>query len=144
MVIANSKIENVLEKIINFENIGTFFAPQTSKQVKSLKRWIAFGIQTKGSIIIDAGAEEAVGCKGKSILPVGVTKVEGKFSKGDTLKVFSKNGELVAKGISNFSDEEINKIKGLNEKKIKSKYGSDMCSEIIHRDSLVVFREIDN
>jgi glutamate 5-kinase len=144
MVIANSKIENVLEKIINFESIGTFFAPQTSKKVKSLKRWIAFGIQTKGSITIDTGAEEAVGSKGKSLLPVGVTKVEGKFSKGDTLKVFSKNGELVAKGISNFSDEEINKIKGLNEKKIKSKYGLVMCSEIIHRDSLVVFREADN
>lgn len=144
MVIANSKIENVLEKIINFENIGTFFAPHTSKRVKSLKRWIAFGIQTKGSIIIDAGAEEAVGSKGKSILPVGVTKVEGEFNRGDTLKVFSKNGELIAKGISNFSNEEINKIKGLNEKQIENKYGSIMCNEIIHRDSLVVFREADN
>ena len=121
MVIANSKTEGVLKKIVNFEQAGTFFAPQTPKKVKSLKRWIAFGMKAKGSIIIDSGAEEAVESKGKSILPVGVVKVEGKFNKGDTLKVFSQDGELIAKGISNFSDEEINKIKGMNEKQILKK-----------------------
>ena len=144
MVIANSKTEGVLKKIINFEQIGTFFAPQTLRKVKSLKRWIAFGVKTKGSIVIDSGAEEAVKSKGKSILPVGILKVEGKFSKGDTLKVFSQGGELIGKGISNFSDEEINKIKGMNEKQILKKFGSLVCAEVIHRDSLVVFKEIDN
>jgi glutamate 5-kinase len=144
MVIANSKTDGVLKKVINFEQAGTFFAPQTSRKVKSLKRWIAFGVKTKGSIVIDSGAEEAVESKGKSILPVGIVKVEGKFSKGDTLKVFSQGSELIAKGISNFSDEEINKIKGMNEKQILKKFGSLICNEVIHRDSLVVFKEVDN
>jgi glutamate 5-kinase len=144
MVIANSKTDGVLKKVINFDQTGTFFAPQTLRKVKSLKRWIAFGVKTKGSIVIDSGAEEAVESKGKSILPVGIVKVEGKFSKGDTLKVFSQGSELIAKGISNFSDEEINKIKGMNEKQILEKFGSLICNEVIHRDSLVVFKEVDN
>lgn len=103
-----------------------------------------FWSKDKGSIVIDSGAEEAVKSKGKSILPVGIVKVEGKFSKGDTLKVFSQGGELIAKGISNFSDEEINKIKGMNEKQILKKFGSLICDEVIHRNSLVVFKEVDN
>jgi glutamate 5-kinase len=144
MIIANSKTEDILKKVINFEQIGTFFAPQTLRKVKSLKRWIAFGVKTKGSIVIDSGAEEAIESKGKSILPVGIVKVEGKFSKGDTLKVFSQGSELIAKGISNFSDEEINKIKGMNEKQILKKFGSLICEEVIHRNSLVVFKEVDN
>lgn len=141
MVIANSKTPDVLEKIINFEKIGTFFAPQTSHKVKSVKRWIAFGIRTKGKIIIDRGAEDAVVNKGKSILPVGIIKVEGEFGKGDTLKVFSAEDRLIAKGISNFSFDEINRLMGKNEKQIMAEFGSGLCGEVIHRDSLVVFKE---
>ncbi len=143
LVIANSKTPDVLEKIVSFEKIGTFFAPQTSHKVKSIKRWIAFGTGTKGKIIIDRGAEDAVVNKGTSILPVGIIKVEGKFSKGDTLKVFSVDDKLIAKGISNFSDDEINKLMSKNEKQIIAEFGLTLCGEVIHRDSLVVFNEKD-
>lgn len=143
MVIANSGTEGVLDKIVKFENVGTFFAPQTKRKVRSLKRWIAFGIQEKGSIYLDSGAQEAVGLKGKSILPVGVIKVEGTFSRGDTLKVFSHDGKLIAKGITNFSDEEIKKVMLKNKNQILKEYGMDMCSEVIHRDGMVVFDEND-
>lgn len=141
MVIANSKTPDVLEKIVSFEKIGTFFAPQTSRKVKSVKRWIAFGTGTKGKIVIDKGAEDAVTNKGKSILPVGIIKVEGKFSKGDTLKVFSVDDKLIAKGISNFSDDEISRLMGKNEQQILPEFGSILCGEVIHRDNLVVFNE---
>lgn len=140
MVIANSREDRVLEKIMKGQKIGTFFAPQRTKRIKSVKKWIAFGKRSMGSIVIDRGAEQAIVKKGKSILPVGVVKVSGKFSKGDTLKVFSMDNELIAKGISNFSREEIDKIKGKNEKQIAEEFGSLMCGEIIHRDSLVVFK----
>ena len=139
MIIANSRQSNVLKKIINGENIGTFFVPQTLKKVKSVKKWIAFGVRTRGSIVIDRGAEEAIVSRGKSILPVGVLEVSGKFNKGDTLKVFSVDGKLVAKGISSFSNEDIFKIKGKNEKQILAEFDSSMCREIIHRNSLIVF-----
>ncbi|MBE3090681.1 MAG: glutamate 5-kinase, partial [Actinobacteria bacterium] len=140
-IIANSKRKNILNKIIAGEDVGTFFAPQTVKKVKSIKKWIAFGMKTKGGIVIDRGAEEAVLNKGKSILAVGVVKVDGKFNKGDTLKVFSLDSKLIAKGISNFSSEDIEKIKGKNRDKILSEFDTSMCREVIHRDCLVVFKE---
>lgn len=140
-IIANSRKKNILNEIIAGNDIGTFFAPQTSKKVKSIKKWIAFGKKTRGAIVIDRGAEEAVLDKGKSILAVGVVKVDGKFNKGDTLQVFSLDGKLIARGISNFSSEDVQKIKGKNKKKILSEFDDSMCVGVIHRDCLVVFNE---
>jgi glutamate 5-kinase len=141
VIIANSERKNILNKVIAGDDIGTFFAPQTVKKVKSVKKWIAFGKKTKGGIVIDKGAEEAVLNQGKSILAVGVVEVSGKFNKGDTLKVFSMDSKLIAKGISNFSSEDIERIKGKNKKKILSEFDASMCGEVIHRDCLVVFDE---
>ena len=140
-IIANSRKKNILNEIIAGNDIGTFFAPQTSKKVKSIKKWIAFGKKTRGAIVIDKGAEEAVLDKGKSILAVGVVRVDGKFDKGDTLQVFSLEGKLIARGISNFSSQDVEKIKGKNKKKILSEFDDSMCVEVIHRDCLVVFNE---
>ncbi|HEY4695456.1 MAG TPA: glutamate 5-kinase [Candidatus Hydromicrobium sp.] len=140
-IIANSGRKNILNEIIAGDDVGTFFAPQTLKKVKSIKKWIAFGKKTKGVIVIDRGAEEAVLDKGKSILAVGVVKVDGRFNKGDTLQVFSLDSKLIAKGISNFSSEDIEKIKGKNKRKILSEFDASMCGEVIHRDCLVVFNE---
>jgi glutamate 5-kinase len=140
-IIANSRRKNVLDEILEGKSVGTFFAPQAIKKVKSVKKWIAFGMKAKGAIIIDKGAEEAVLNKGKSILPVGVLKIRGKFNKGDTLKVFSMDNKLIAKGISNFSSDDILKIKGKNQEKILSEFNDVMCSEVIHRDCLVVFKD---
>ncbi|HEX7561560.1 MAG TPA: glutamate 5-kinase [Candidatus Humimicrobiaceae bacterium] len=143
MVIADSKTADILKKIVSLEQDGTFFAPQTQKKVKSIKRWIAFGVQSKGNIYIDRGAEEAVESRGKSILAVGVTKVEGSFNKGDTVRVYSLDNRLIAKGISNFSDEILEKIRGKNDKQILKEHGREYSCEVIHRDSLVVFNEND-
>jgi glutamate 5-kinase len=139
MVIASSRRENVLVDIIDGKDIGTFFKPETSKKVKSIKKWIAFGVRARGSITVDRGAQEAIIKRGKSILPVGVTGLKGRFNRGDTLNVLSDNNILIAKGISNFSSEEIKKIMGKNENKILPDFGEDMCREVIHRDCLVVF-----
>jgi len=139
MVIANSRRKSVLSDIINGKDVGTFFKPRTGAKVKSIKKWIAFGVRTRGSITIDRGAQEAVIKKGKSILPVGITGVQGRFNRGDTLKVLSPDEVMIAKGISSFSSEEIKKIMGKNEKSILPQYGEDMCREVIHRDCLVVF-----
>ncbi len=141
MIIANSREDGVIKKIFSAKNIGTFFYPGKQKKVKSLKKWIAFGIKPKGNIVIDRGAEEAVVSKGKSILPVGVIKVNGRFSRGDTLKVFSVDGKLIAKGISSLSGGEAKKVMGKNREAILSEHGPGLCSEMIHRDCLAVFKE---
>jgi glutamate 5-kinase len=139
MIIANSKEPDILNRIVNFEPVGTFFAPQQGKKVRSVKRWIAFGVQSRGSIYIDDGAADAINTGGKSILPVGVIDLKGNFKKGDTLDVFSPGGILIAKGISSLSSVELSKVKGKSNKDLSMGSGSVVCSEVIHRDSLVVF-----
>ncbi len=140
MVIANSRKHQVLEEILAGKDVGTFFIPHQDRKFKSVKRWIAFGMRTKGSVVIDQGAQDAIVSKGKSLLPVGVVEVKGKFNKGDTLKVYSMKGDLIAKGISNFSDKELQRIKRKNARQISEVAGPAYCGEVIHRDCLVVFK----
>ncbi len=141
VVIANASQENVIERILNFEPVGTFFAPQAENKIKGIKKWIAFGGKTRGSIIIDNGAAEAILKKGKSILPVGIISIEGNFVKGDTLRVCNINGKVLAKGICNYSSDDLLKVLGKNDSQIKSIFLNSFCSEVIHRDNLVVFND---
>ena len=139
MVIANSRQPRIIQRILEGENLGTFFIPEETKRITGMKRWIAFGMVTKGSIKIDKGAEEAIVKKGKSLLPVGVITVDGCFKKGDNIMVVSADTRIIAKGISNLASENISMIKGKHEKEISDMFGSDLCCEVIHRDNLVVF-----
>ena len=139
MVIANSRQPRIIQRILEGENLGTFFIPEETKRITGMKRWIAFGMVTKGSIKIDKGAEEAIVKKGKSLLSVGVITVDGCFKKGDNIMVVSADTRIIAKGISNLASENISMIKGKHEKEILDMFGSDLCCEVIHRDNLVVF-----
>ncbi len=139
MVIARSTDQNILSKIIQGNDEGTFFAPTGKKKLASMKKWIAFGTRTKGEIVLDKGAEEAIVAKGKSILAIGVIEVRGAFLKGDTIKVFTADDRVIAKGITHFSSEQIHAIKGKSQKEIAGMLGEENCTEIIHRDLLVVF-----
>lgn len=139
MVIANSRKSDVLQEILQGKDIGTFFIPEENKRITSIKRWIAYGMVTKGSLKIDKGAEEAILKKGRSLLSVGVTEVNGHFTKGDNIMVISVDNRIIAKGISNFVSEDINRIKGRKEKEILEEFGTELHCEIIHRDNLVIF-----
>ncbi len=140
MVIANSRDKNVLKSILDGGDTGTFFMPEKEKKVKSLKRWIAFGMRSKGSVVVDKGAEKAIVENGKSLLPVGILKVNGSFNKDDTLNIYSIDNKLIAKGISNCSSKELLKVKGKNKKRIDDEIGKTDFCEIIHRDSMAVFK----
>ncbi len=140
MVIANSRKKEVIGKILDGMDMGTFFVPEKEKKVKSVKRWIAFGMRAKGSVVIDKGAEKAIVKNGKSLLPVGVLKASGNFNRGDTLKVYSMDNQLIAKGISNFSKKELARIKGKKERQIIAELGESASCEVIHRDCMAVFK----
>jgi glutamate 5-kinase len=139
MAIANSREVNVIQRILSGEEIGTFFIPEEARRIKSIKRWIAYGMLTKGSIKIDEGAEEAIVNNGKSLLPVGVTEVDGYFIKGDNIMVVSADNRVIAKGISNLASDKIKMIQGKHEKEILEEFGPELCCVVIHRDNLVVF-----
>jgi len=137
MIIANSNVPNVIEKIMNGETVGTFFCPR-SKNLQSRKRWLAFNQSNKGAIVIDDGAVTALIKKNKSLLPSGIIKVEGVFADKDLVQIKSKNLEVIGRGICNYSSEQVEKIKGLQTKEIEKILGACPYDSVVHRDNLVL------
>ncbi|MFQ5963124.1 MAG: glutamate 5-kinase [Candidatus Scalinduaceae bacterium] len=136
VIIANGRQSDVLLKIMDFDNVGTLFIPH-KKKVTSRKRWIGFSVRSNGIIYIDDGALVALQKKGKSLLPSGVVRVDGNFIKGDVVSVVNVNrNKEIAKGLVNYSVEEVQKIKGLRTSLIRKTLGSKPYDEIIHRDNL--------
>ena len=134
MAIANGNYNNPIKKIINDQEC-TWFLPKISK-LDARKQWIIGSISPKGQIIIDNGAIKAIN-NGKSLLPAGVKKINGKFEKGDHVLVMDEDNIEHARGLASFSSNEIEKIKGFHSSKIKNILGYASREEIIHKDDLV-------
>jgi len=137
MIIANSNVPSIIEKIMNGETVGTFFCPR-SKNLQSRKRWLAFNQSNKGAIVIDDGAVTALIKKNKSLLPSGIIKVEGVFADKDLVQIKSKNLVVIGRGICNYSSEQVEKIKGLQTKEIEKILGACPYDSVVHRDNLVL------
>ncbi|MDX9702790.1 MAG: glutamate 5-kinase [Candidatus Auribacterota bacterium] len=137
MVIANGRKENILEKILSGEEIGTLFVP-TKARMDSRKRWIAFFHQSKGKIIIDHGAQNALILNGKSLLPSGIKDVKGSFDMGDIVLIYNEDGEEIGKGLVNYSHTDVKKIAGHHTKEIDLLLGDRSYDEVIHRNNLVI------
>jgi len=134
MAIANGNNKNPIKKIIKNKKC-TWFLPIVSK-LHARKQWIIGSIAPKGEVIIDQGAIKAIN-NGKSLLPAGVKKINGRFEKGDHILVKDQNDNECARGLSSFSSMEIEKIKGSHSSKIKNILGYSSRDEIIHKDDLV-------
>ena len=134
MAIANGLSIRPIKKIFE-KNICTWILPKISK-LDARKRWIISSISPKGEIVIDDGAINALK-KGKSLLAAGIKKVNGKFSKGDHIKIIDKNMNEYARGLSSFTSDEISKIKGQHSNKINELLGYVTKSEVIHKDDMV-------
>jgi len=137
VVIASGLRNRVLQEIVEGGNIGTLFIPPDRK-ISNRKLWLAFSHTPRGTVFIDDGAATALSKKGTSLLPVGIEKVDGDFSRGDLIKVVDRKGQEVARGLVNFSKEEVEKIKGLKSSKIETVLGSKPYEEVIHRDNMVI------
>ena len=138
VIIANGRMDNVLKKIVQCENVGTLFLPKEEK-LTSRKRWIGYTIKPKGKIYVDDGAMHALAEKGKSLLASGIVAAEGAFSKGDIVSVCKREDRTVfARGLTNYSSEEIEKIKGCSTSHIAKVLGYKLYDEVIHRDNMVI------
>jgi len=141
VVIASGKLNNVILKIIEGQNIGTTIN-SSGKKLESKKRWLSTGIyESKGILIIDDGATKAILEKGASLLPAGILSIEGVFSRGDIISIKSNSGTTFAWGISNYASNDIKLIKGKGSKNITELVNKKYEPEIIHRDNLVISRE---
>jgi len=128
---------NILEQLFSGEMIGTFFLPN-KERMKSRKHWIAYVLRTKGSLVIDKGAERAMTKHGKSLLPVGILEVSGSFGVGDSVKILNEQNRELAVGLINYSSVNANKIKGLSSEEIEQCLGFKDSDEIVHRDNCVL------
>lgn len=129
-------IENVVPRLLDGEDVGTLFTAK--KQLSRKKCWIAFAFKAKGRLSVDNGAETALLSRGKSLLPSGVTRVEGDFSRGECVDVTDGTDRLIARGIVNYSSSDIGKIKGSKSVEIERKLGYKYTEEVIHRDNMVL------
>jgi len=134
MAIANGLMDRPIQQIIKKNNC-TWFLPKISK-LDARKKWIIGSISPKGQLIIDDGARNALK-KGKSLLAAGIKEVVGKFNKGDHIKIIDKNNKEFARGLSSFSSDEINKIKGKHSSNIQDLLGYIAKSEVVHKDDMV-------
>ncbi|HBG16767.1 MAG TPA: glutamate 5-kinase [Firmicutes bacterium] len=136
MVLASGEDPDALMKILEGETIGTVFLPNHEALVQR-ERWIAFAGQPQGEVIIDQGAVTALLQDKKSLLPSGVTGVQGEFGIGDLIRVLDQSEKEIARGLSNFSSEEIEKIMGANTAHLPKVLGYKTYEEVIHRNNIV-------
>ncbi len=139
-VILNGKKKGVLLDYFSNGEVGTVFV---SKQPKlgARKRWIAYSLKVAGTIKVDKGAKEVLVRKNRSLLPSGVIGINGKFGAGDAVGVTDEHDNEFARGITNYSSSELNKIMGANTKDIEKILGYKYKDEIIHRDDLVILEK---
>ncbi|MCX8117400.1 MAG: glutamate 5-kinase [Desulfobacterota bacterium] len=136
-VIACGTKKEVLRQILKGKEIGTFILPKP-KTLSSRKHWIAFNLKPKGDLLVDEGAKRAIVQKGKSLLPSGVLEVRGVFDRGDSVSCIGPRGKEFARGLVNYSVQELDRIKGHKTSEIEKILGYKYSDEVIHRDDLVV------
>ncbi len=119
----------------------TLFAPAETR-AQARKRWIMGHLDLLGAIHIDAGAARAL-LDGKSLLPIGVTRVTGEFDRGDAVAIFDPDGREIARGLAGLGRDEADLVKGKNSRTVTDLLGVGTRSEMVHRDNMVVLMGLE-
>ena len=138
-VIAGGRNQHILHQIVAGETVGTLLSAG-QKPLAARKQWLAGQLQVKGKLILDAGAVKVLTSQGRSLLAVGVSGVEGKFTRGELVSCVDSDGVEVARGLVNYNSDEANRIKGQSTEAISAILGYREDDELIHRDNLVISR----
>ena len=136
-VITHGKNPQNIIKILAGESLGTQFEPQLRPE-SARKRWIAYGLLPLGTLYLDNGAIKALCKGGKSLLPAGITQVEGEFLASDAVRICDRDGKEMGRGLVNYSSGEIAQIKGHHSDEIAAILGYIDAETVIHRDNLVI------
>ena len=136
-VIADGRRSGVLERALAGDDVGTLVHPSV-RILSARKHWIAFSLRPRGAIRVDAGAVRALRERGRSLLPIGIVGVEGRFGVGDLVRCLSESSEEIARGLCAYSSEELEGIKGHRTSRISEILGYSNGDAVIHRDDLVV------
>ena len=137
-VITSGLIPGSISRVFDSkEDVGTIVLPDNNR-LTNRKHWIAFNLKPAGEIVVDSGAHEALVRKKTSLLPSGVREVRGSFGVGECVRCLDLDGREFARGLINYSAQELNQIKGLHTSRIEQVLGYKPFDEIIHRDDLVM------
>jgi len=143
MIIAPGRQWGIISRIFNGNQDGTYFIPG-KKRLNSRKCWIAYSLKPQGEIHLDSGASRAILNRGKSILPIGITSVNGVFNKGASVEIKSDTNQVLGKGLVNYSSTDIACIMGHRSDTICTVLQvSRPYAEVIHRDNLAITYEQD-
>jgi glutamate 5-kinase len=135
--IINGRTPHNLLYLFDGHELGTYFLPARDPMA-ARKHWIAFTKKPKGKLILDDGAHKAVAERGKSLLPSGINKLEGSFERGDAVRLCDADGNEFAKGVTNYTSAELNRIMGKKTREIVAILGYQYGDEVVHRNNLVI------
>ena len=136
-MIAWGREPDVLLRLTQGEAIGTLLVAQTAKQ-QARKQWMADHLQLRGAVTVDAGAAAKLRGEGKSLLPIGMTGIEGDFSRGDVIAVRDPAGVELARGLANYSSAEARLLCRKPSSEFEKLLGYTAEPEMVHRDNLVL------
>lgn len=138
-VIAWGREPDALVRLSQGEAIGTLLVAQTQK-TQARKQWIADHLQLRGSVTVDAGATQKLRGQGSSLLPIGMTTVDGDFSRGDVIAIRDLQGVEIARGLANYASVEARLICRKPSTEFEKLLGYAAEPEMVHRDNLVLSR----
>lgn len=136
-VIANGRVDQILEKLRMGEEVGSLFYPDLKPQA-ARKRWLASHKQIRGTLIVDAGAANALRTKGRSLLPVGVTDSRGSFDRGDIVAIETADGERIATGLTNYGSDLVHQMFGKTTAQLRDRQMLLEGVALVHRDNLAL------
>jgi glutamate 5-kinase len=138
VIIASGKRQEPLTRILSGEEVGTLILAEGQTKA-ARQRWIGLTVRPKGAIQVDPGARTALEVKGSSLLAIGVTGTRGEFEKGDVVSVIDPQGNEFARGLTNYSSMDTNRIQGLRTENLrKALQECVIYDEVIHRDNLLI------
>lgn len=136
-VVAEGRRPDAVRAVLAGEDLGTLFLP-SEERLASRKHWIAYALRPYGTLVVDAGARSALVDKQKSLLPSGIRQVTGRFDAGDAVSIVGEDGREVGRGLTSYSAEEIERIRGKRSADIEAILGYKNLDEVVHRDDLVI------
>lgn len=136
-IVASGRDDGVLARICRGELVGTLFTGR-AETMPAWKRWLGWSADARGTLVVDAGARDAVVDGGRSLLAAGVRGVQGEFTAGDVVALAHEDRRVFARGLVNYAADELRRIAGLRTERIADVLGSTPYDEVVHRDNLAV------
>jgi glutamate 5-kinase len=138
VVVADARAQGVLEAVLRGDDVGTLFTPSVER-LSAKRFWVAFTLRSRGAILLDAGASEAVRAKGKSVLPVGVLGVRGDFRAGDAVTILTAAGREIGRGLARCSAADAARVAGKTQEELARIEGAPTL--VVHRDEMAVWKD---